>query len=331
MRGRHDAGWRGKPGVDARNHGELKVKQTFCAAGILMVIVSTSLAMAQDGDFSKAGIKVTKVAGSVYVLEGPASNIGVSSGADGIVLVDDGVQSMVSLVRSALKSISGKPIRYVINTHDHEDHSGGNADFQKDAAIIAHENVRKRLQSGGPSGTGGALRFDVPPGSKDALPTLTFDESITVHLNGEDIRVVHFPNAHTGGDSMVFFPQSNVVDTGDIFVNGVFPFVDVLGGGRVDGLIAACEKLIAQSPANVKVIPGHGPVSGLDDVRGYVAMIKATRAIVAKQIRAGKTPQQMKAAHVLEHWQQLSGPFVDANAFIDILYNDLMRYNGAAQ
>jgi cyclase len=305
------------------------MKQMLRVTCFCIAAASTSLAPAQDSDFSKAGIKVTKVAGSVYVVEGPVSNIGVSAGTDGIVMVDDGVQPMVSLARSALKSISGKPIRYVINTHDHADHTGGNADFQKDAVIIAHENVRKRLESGGTSGSGGVLKFDTPPAPKEALPILTFDQSVTLHLNGEDIRVVHFPAAHTIGDSVVFFAKANVVDAGDIFTNGAFPFIDELAGGSVDGVIAACEKLIAQSAATVKVIPGHGPVSTLDDVRSYVAMLKATRETVAKQIKAGKTLEQIKAAKVLEPWKKLSGSFVDTNGFIDILYQDLTNKKGA--
>jgi glyoxylase-like metal-dependent hydrolase (beta-lactamase superfamily II) len=299
------------------------MKQVIRVTFVLIATVCTSLTVAQDSKFGAAGIKVSKVGGSIYVLEGPVSNIAVSAGEDGMVMVDDGVEPLSLMVRSALQSISDKPIRFVINTHEHADHTGGNAEFQKEAVIIAHDNVRKRMGAGGPSGSGGTLKFDTPPAPKEALPILTFDQSVTLYLNGEAIRVVHFPIAHTIGDSMVFFPKANVVDTGDIFSNGAFPFIDIVGGGSVDGVIAACEKLIAQSPGNVKVIPGHGTVASLDDVRAYVVMIKATREVVAKQIKAGKTLEQMKAAKVLEPWQRFSGSFVDTNSFIDILYNDM--------
>jgi glyoxylase-like metal-dependent hydrolase (beta-lactamase superfamily II) len=236
---------------------------TLRAACCLIGILAASLAVAQDADFRKAGFKITKVTDSVYLLEGPVSNIGVYVGAEGVVAVDDGLQPMAQMVRSALTSISAKPVRYVINTHEHPDHTGGNAEFTKDALIIAHDNVRNRMETGGASGSGGALRFDTLPGAGESLPVLTFDKTLTLHLIAEQIRVVHFPNAHTIGDSMVFFQKSRVVATGDIFSNGVFPFIDRLGGGSIDGVIAARRTLLEQSPRDIKVIPGHGPVSSL--------------------------------------------------------------------
>jgi cyclase len=277
----------------------------------------------QPQDFSKVEIKVSKVAGSVYMLEGSGGNIGVSVGDDGIVIVDDQFAPLADKISAALKGITDKPVRFVINTHHHFDHTGGNEPFQKGAPVIAHDNVRKRMESGGAGGTGGQLKFDTPPAPKGALPIITFSHDLTVHLNGEDIRALHVPSGHTDGDSIVFFPRSNVVHMGDDFVTYGFPFVDVLGGGSLAGIIAACEKVIQQLPADVKVIPGHGPVSTLDDVRRFIAMLKDTRAAVEKQINAGKTLDQIKQAKVLEPWQKLSGPFVTADIFLEILYNDL--------
>src|SRR4029079_2199295 len=172
----------------------------------------------------------------------------------------------------------------------HGDHTGSNAIFSADAPIIAHENVRKRLMSGRPKiELDGKTRDAVPPAPKEALPIVTFQDKVSVHLNGEEIRALHFPSGHTDGDVVIYFTKSNVVHMGDDFVTYGFPFVDLTSGGSVEGMIAAMEPVSAQLPADVKVIPGHGPISTLDDVRRYVNMLKETLAVVEKGIKAGKT------------------------------------------
>jgi cyclase len=281
------------------------------------------MAAGQDKDFNKVEIKVTKVSGNVYMLEGAGGNIGASVGEDGIVVVDDQYAPLADKIRSALKGITDKPIRFIINTHYHFDHTGGNALFQKDAPIIAHDNVRKRLEAGTSPGNYGAVSFPTKPSPKEALPILTFDHDVTVHLNGEDIRALHFPSGHTDGDSVIFFPKSNVVHMGDDFVTYGFPFVDLSGGGSVEGMIKALEETIAQLPADVKVIPGHGPISNLDDVRRYIAMLKETRSAVEKGIKEGKTVDQLKQENVLAPWQKWSGDFITSEQWLITLYNDL--------
>jgi len=280
--------------------------------------------LAQEQDFSKVEIKVTKVAGSVYMLEGAdAGNIGASVGEDGIVIVDDQYAPLADKIQAALKGITDKPVRFIINTHYHGDHTGGNAYFQKQAPIIAQDNVRKRLESGGPAGNGGSVHFEAKPAAKEALPIITFDHDVTVHLNGEDIRALYFPAGHTDGDSIIFFPKSNVVHMGDDFVTYGFPFIDVESGGSIDGMINGVEMVIGQVPPDVKIIPGHGPVSTIDDVRAYLAMLKGTRDAVAREIKAGKTVDQMKQAKLLEPWKKYSGDFISQDAFIETLYNSL--------
>jgi glyoxylase-like metal-dependent hydrolase (beta-lactamase superfamily II) len=214
-------------------------------------------------------------------------------------------------------------VRFVINTHYHGDHTGGNAYFQKQAPIIAHDNVRKRLESGGAAGNGSSVHMDVKPAAKEALPIITFDHDVTVHLNGEDIRALFFPAGHTDGDSIIFFPKSNVVHMGDDFVTYGFPFIDVDSGGSINGMIDAGEKVIGQLPPDVKIIPGHGPISNLDDVRAYLTMLKATRDLVSKEIKDGKTLDQMKQAKILEPWKKYSGEFISEDAFLETLYNSL--------
>ncbi|MGA2355066.1 MAG: MBL fold metallo-hydrolase [Terriglobales bacterium] len=277
---------------------------------------------AQDQDFSKVEIKVSKVAGSVYMLQGVGGNIGASVGDDGIVLIDDESAPLADKIQAALRGITDKPVRFVINTHYHGDHIGGNAYFQKQAPIIAHDNVRKRMESGGATGNGGSIHFEAKSQPNDALPVITYDHAVTLHLNGEDIRVVHFPSGHTDGDSIVFLPKSNVVHMGDEFVTH-FPFVDVEAGGSLSGMIDAVESVIARVPADVKVIPGHGQVSSLDDLQAYLTMLKATRDAVAHALKDGKTLDQMKQAKVLDPWKKYSGEFVTEDAFLETLYISL--------
>jgi cyclase len=288
------------------------------------LLFAGSLAVAQDQDFSKIQMKVTKVAGNVYMLEGgDAGNIGASVGDDGIVIVDDQYAPLAEKIQAALKGITDKPVRFIINTHYHDDHTGGNAYFQKQAPIIAQDNVRKRLETGGPAGNGGSVHFDAKPAAKEALPIITFDHDVTVHLNGEDIRALFFPAGHTDGDSIIFFPKSNVVHMGDDFVTYGFPFIDIESGGSINGMIDGVEKVVAQVPPDVKIIPGHGPVSNLDDVRAYLTMLKSTRDAVASALKEGKTLDEMKQAKLLDPWKRYSGDFINEDAFLETLFNSL--------
>ena len=287
---------------------------------------------AQEQDFSKVQIKVTKVAGNIYMLEGAGGNIAASVGADGIVIVDDQYAPLADKIQAALKDlkITDKPVRFVINTHYHGDHTGGNEPFANTGStVIAQDNVRKRLETGGTAGNGGSLKMEVKPASKATLPIITFEHDVTVHLNGEDIRALHFPAGHTDGDAVIFFPKNNVVHMGDDFVRYGFPFIDVASGGSVPGMIAAMEKVSAELPADVKVIPGHGGLSNLDDVRAYVKMLRETSAVVQKAIDEHKTVEQMKQEKILEPWKKWSGEFIDADKFIETLYNSLTGKAGA--
>lgn len=293
---------------------------------VFTFVVFASLAFGQgDEDFSKVQIKVNKVSGGVYMLEGTGGNIAASVGEDGIVVVDDEFAPLAEKIRAALKGlgITDKPVRFVINTHFHGDHTGGNVPFSETSTIIAHDNVRKRLEAGGTSGNGASLRMENKPEPKAALPIITFGKDVTVHLNGEDIRALHFPSGHTDGDAIIFFPKSNVVHMGDDFVRYGFPFIDIDSGGSVQGMIAGLEKAMAELPADVKVIPGHGALSNLDDVREYLKMLKDTSALVQIALDQHKTLDQMKQEKILAPWQKYSGQFISTEAFIETLYNSL--------
>ena len=301
----------------------------FAFRPVAVALFLGSWLFGQDQDFSKVQIKVSRVAGSVYMLQGAGGNIGASVGDDGIVVVDDQYAPLADRIQAALKGITDKPVRFIINTHYHEDHTGGNEFFQKQAPIIAHDNVRKRLEQGGVAGNGGSVHFDAKAQPKGALPIITFDHDVTVHLNGEDIRAVHIPAGHTDGDSVIYFPKSNVVHMGDDFVTYGFPFIDVDSGGSIDGMISGVENAIAQLPADVKIIPGHGQVSSLEDVRAYVKMLKETRAAVQNALDKKMTLEQMKEMKVLDPWKKYSGDFISEDAFLETLYNSLTgRKNG---
>jgi glyoxylase-like metal-dependent hydrolase (beta-lactamase superfamily II) len=288
------------------------------------------VAVAQERDFSKVQIKVEKVAGNVYMLQGAGGNIGVSVGDDGIVIVDDQFAPLAEKIQAALKGITDKPVRFVINTHYHGDHTGGNLQFQKNSPIIAQDNVRKRLEEGVTGGVGDKMSFEEKPQPAGALPIITFDHQVTVHLNGEDIRALHMPAGHTDGDSVIFFPKSNVVHMGDDFVTYGFPFVDINAGGSVRGMIEAIDKVIAQVPPDVKVIPGHGPLSNLDDVKKFQQMLKDTLATVQSAMKQGKTLDQMKQEKILAKWDEYGAgdKFIKTDVWIETIYDDLSGKSG---
>ncbi|HJZ82763.1 MAG TPA: MBL fold metallo-hydrolase [Pyrinomonadaceae bacterium] len=296
---------------------------------VIALLAPGRTASAQQDDFSKVQIKVTKVSGNIYMLEGSGGNIAASVGEDGIVIVDDQFAPLAEKIQAALKGITDKPVRFIINTHYHGDHTGGNEPFSNaGSTVIAQDNVRKRLESGGISGNGGSIKMENKPASKAALPIITFENDVTVHLNGEDIRALHFPAGHTDGDAIIFFPKNNVVHMGDDFVRYGFPFIDVASGGSVQGMINAMEKAIAMLPPDVKVIPGHGALSNLDDVRAFVKMLKETSSVVQKAIDRHQTLEQMKQAKILAPWQKFSGGFINSDAFIETLYNSLTGQKG---
>ncbi|WP_437618857.1 MBL fold metallo-hydrolase [Sorangium sp. So ce1151] len=279
---------------------------------------------AADDQFAKVEIKAEKVAGAVYMLEGSGGNIAVSVGDDGIVIVDDQFAPLAPKIKAALKGITDRPVRFVLNTHWHFDHTGGNAIFGAGAPIVAHENVRKRLVSGGPKATVGDKTIDaIPPASKEALPVVTFQDKVSIHLNGEEIRAIHIPSGHTDGDAVVYFTKSNVVHMGDDFVTYGFPFVDLVSGGSVKGLIAAIDRMVKELPADVKVIPGHGKVSGVEDMKKLSATLKDCVKLVEAEVKKKRTLKQIQDAKVLAKYDELGKGFVSADAFVEVVFKEL--------
>jgi glyoxylase-like metal-dependent hydrolase (beta-lactamase superfamily II) len=286
---------------------------------LLIVCFAVARAGAQQ-DFSKVRIKATKVSGNIYMLEGAGGNIGVSAGADGLLIIDDQFAPLADRIRAALKEINPGQLRFVLNTHYHGDHTGGNPVFGKEATIIAHDNVRARLAAEQ------TVRGEkVPASPKEALPVITFNQSVSIHFNGEEIRVIHFPNGHTDGDSVMFFSTSNVVHMGDHFFAGRFPFIDLEHGGSVAGLTRNIEAVIARVPADVKIIPGHGPLSTLDDLKLYRRMLTETTAHVRKGMAAGSTLAQLKTAGLPDEWKTWGTGFINTGVWIETIFNSLSK------
>lgn len=297
----------------------------------LLLLPAIALAQ-QPQDFSKVQVKITKVAGNVYLLQGSGGNIAASVGDDGILLVDTEYAPLGDKILAALDSVApGKKVRYVINTHYHGDHTGGNVFFgSRGAVIIAQANSRKRLAEGSAGGTGGAMKMQSPPQPAAALPVITYQNQMSIYFNGEEIRITHFPAAHTDGDSVVYFTKSNVVHMGDIFVRYGLPFSDIRAGGSIQGMIAACDKVSETLPADVKVIPGHGDLATIEDVRGYTKMLNDTMTVARKALAEHKTLEQMKQENILAPWADKAQGFVKADTFIEELYYSLTGPNAKA-
>lgn len=277
-------------------------------------------AQAQQTDYSKVEVKATKVAGNVYMLEGAGGNIGVSVGDDGLLIVDDQFAPLADKIRAALKGLADKKLRFILNTHWHGDHTGGNVAFGPEATIIAQDNVRKRLAT---EQKLTAFNMTVPPSPKEALPVITFNNSLSVHFNGEEIRAIHYPQGHTDGDSVIFFSASNVVHLGDDFFAGRFPFVDLESGGTVEGLTRNIGEIIGKIPAGAKLIPGHGPISTIDDLKSYHNMLQQTTEIVRGKIAAGKTLDQIKTEGLPAEWAPWGTGFVKTDRWVETIYKSL--------
>jgi len=296
-----------------------------CRVGVIFMLSIVPLAgfapraIAQQ-DVSDVEITATYVAGNVYMLQGRGGNIGVSVGPDGALLVDDQFAPLADKIRAALAGmVDGEiDLKFVLNTHWHGDHTDGNVEFGPEAPIIAHANVRKRLA------TRQETTFGVSePSPPEALPVITFGDSVSIHFNGEEIRAIHLPNGHTDGDAVIYFSGSNVVHMGDDFFSGRFPFVDLSSGGSVRGLVVAVRSVLEQLPPDAKIIPGHGPLSGREDLQTYLEMLEESLGLVSAGIEAGKGLEELQAAGMPDRWADWGGGFIDSDRWIEILYRSL--------
>jgi glyoxylase-like metal-dependent hydrolase (beta-lactamase superfamily II) len=284
------------------------------------MLVSAPVA-AQD-DMKDVKIEIQKVGEGVYMLTGSGGNMGLSVGEDGAFLIDDQYAPLTEKIQAAIRSVTDRPIRFLVNTHWHGDHTGGNENLgEAGALIVAHENVRKRM-----SVEQFIAAFDMRsvPAPDAALPVITFTDEVTFHWNDDVLRVIHVDPAHTDGDSIIYFSKANVIHMGDVFFNGMYPFIDASTGGSMDGVIAAVDRSLAMIKEDTTVIPGHGAISKVGELRAYREMLANVRDRIRPMIAAGKTRDDViearPTADLDDTW---GGGFLQADIWVGIVYDSM--------
>ena len=286
---------------------------------IIVVLLFASCLSVTAQNFDSVTIKTTKVAGSVYMLEGSGGNIGVLIGNDGVILVDDQYAPLSDKIKKAIAAISDKQIKFIVNTHFHGDHSDGNKIFGGEGSVIvAHENARKRLSA---DHLFTAFKQEQKAMSYEGLPKITFAESLTFNMNGETVQVIHIKNAHTDGDAAIYFKESNVLHAGDAFVRYGLPFIDADGGGTIDGMINGAEQMLKMINDETKIIPGHGQIASKKDLLDYKNLLQTIRNRIADGIKAGKTVDQIISSDPTKEFK--TG--FDKVFFVQSVYNSLKK------
>lgn len=291
-------------------------------AAALVSLPALSIAQEQAIEYVNTPLSPT-----ITMVKGRGGNVAVSSGEDGVFIIDDQMQPLTDQLLANIRTISDEPIRFVINTHYHGDHVGGNEGVGKSGAvIIAHDNIRVRMNRDEFNNFMGDTTEAWP---KDSLPVVTFNDQVTLHLNGESVSVTHVPHGHTDGDSIVFFPESNVLHMGDIYFNGLYPYIDLDGGGSIQGMISAVALGMELANAETQVIPGHGPMSNLEELTAYHAFLTATQNNVQALIDQGMTLEQAVAAKPTAEWDDTLGKvWITPEQMVIFIYNSL---TGVAQ
>lgn len=292
--------------------------QTCALAAVISALAGPSAA-AQN--FDTIQIRTQPVAQGVYMLQGAGGNIGLAIGDDAVFLVDDQFAPLTPKILAAIAELTPRPVRFVLNTHWHFDHTGGNENLgEAGALVVAHENVRRRMSAGQFIE---ALNRHEPPASPGALPVVTFTQSVTFHLNGDSIAVRHVPPAHTDGDAIVFLTRANVIHMGDLFVSRGLPFVDLSSGGSIHGIIGAAEIALGMANAETRIIPGHGPLADRARLQAFRDMLVDLRNSVGAEVAAGRTVEQVLAANLTERYrEEWPGGH---ERFVRILHQELSR------
>ncbi|HEX9434132.1 MAG TPA: MBL fold metallo-hydrolase [Burkholderiales bacterium] len=287
-----------------------------CAAALL-----AATAGAQQ-DFSKVEIKTEKLSDTTYMLTGAGGNIGLSVGADAVFMIDDQFAPLTPRIQEAIAKLTAKPVTFLLNTHWHFDHTGGNENLGKAGAIIvAHENVRKRLSV---EGFIEFLGMKTKPEPRVALPLVTFTRDVTFHVNGDEVHVQHVARAHTDGDLIVHLRNSNVIHMGDTFFNRLYPFIDTSSGGSVEGVLAATDRVLKLARDDTKIIPGHGPLATKADLKAYREMLATVSARIRAQVRAGKSLAQVTDSKPTAQYDAVWGKgFLAPERFVDMLYGNI--------
>lgn len=294
------------------------------ALGLAGLVAGLSHRPAAAQDWEAVVVEATPVAGSVHLVTGRGGNLAVSTGEDGIFLVDDQFAPLTGRIRAALHELQEGTIRFLLNTHWHGDHTGGNENFgQGGSMIIAHDKVRERMSVPQVQKLRGRT---VPASPAGALPILTFSGELRFHLNGEEIHVFHVPNAHTDGDAIVHFKGSDVIHLGDVFFNGSYPYIDLDSGGSVAGMLAAQDRVLEIIGPNTKLIPGHGPLASPEELQAARSMLASVQKRVRAAIHAGETVEALRARSPLADLEaDWGGGFMSSNQLLSIVFTDLAR------
>lgn len=273
-------------------------------------------------DWDAIEIKTINITDNISYLKGSGGNIGVLYGPDGVMIVDDQFAELSDKIKNALGALSESDLKFIVNTHYHGDHIGGNENLSADgASVIAHRNVRERL---GNAFYSSMQERDVEPKPETFWPVITFRDEITFYLNKEEVQIIHVPNAHTDGDALIYFKTSNVMHTGDGFVRYGYPFIDVSAGGSIDGMIAAHEKILEVANANTIIIPGHGEIASVEDVNEVLNMLRETRKIISDLMAAGKSLDECISSKPFEDYhERWSGSFIDSNVFVRLIFESI--------
>lgn len=288
----------------------MKLSQSVRSSLAIFALISGMSATAQD-QFANVTIETIPVAGNVSMLVGQGGNIGVSAGDDGILIIDDQFAPLAGRIKAAIEALGSAVPKFVLNTHFHGDHAGGNVEFGADSLIVAHENVRKRL-----------VASDSPA---VALPVVTFDDDITIHFNGEDITLIHMPNGHTDTDSVVMFEGSNVIHMGDHFFNGGFPFIDMANGGTVQGYINNLERVLSWIADDTSVIPGHGPLGSKSDLLAFYNVIRDTSTAIRVMKSQQMSSDEIVAAGLDDMYESWGQGFINEQRWIETVFQSYPR------
>ena len=277
-------------------------------------------------DFSKVEIQAHKLGDSTYMLTGAGGNIGLSVGEDAVFVIDDQFAPLAAKIKAAIARITAKPVQFVLNTHFHFDHTGGNEAFGKDGAlIVAHDNVRRRMSRDQLISLVNTSSPQ-PASPKVALPVITVAGELTFHINGEEVHAFHVPRAHTDGDLVVHFRKSDVVHMGDTYFNGFYPFIDVSSGGTADGLVAAADRVLALATDKTKIIPGHGPLASKADLQAYRDLLATVAQRIKDLRRDGKSDAEIRAARPAADFDARYGNgFIKPEVFVQMMLAALPR------
>jgi len=296
----------------------------LCVAMTAVVFIVSPITAAAQQDFSKVEIKTTDLGSGLAMLQGAGGNIGVSTGADGVFLIDDQYAPLTEKIRAAIGALSKEPIRFVLNTHWHGDHTGGNENLGDGGALIlAHHHVRERLST---EQFQAIRNRTIPASPRSAWPVVTFEDRLTLHLNGQTIEVTHVDPAHTDGDSIVYFREADLLHMGDTYFSGMYPYIDTSSGGEVDGMIAAADRGLAIAGPKTRIIPGHGPLSSREDLVGTREMLVSVRDLVRKLIAEGLDRDQVIARKPSKDSDgEYGGGFMKPDVFVGIVFDSLKR------